>query len=178
MKPFSDKIIFVDTEFTGLDPYNAELLSVGMVKLNGEEFYIEIEHKEEISDGFVKSQVLPYLIEEKISREEAKKKILEFVGKEKPFMVATSPFYDVICLHKLFGVENSPFNIKTIDLNAILFGLGIDPEKDHGGEKPEFYQKLGIDRLKSQLDGTVYRKHHALDDAKFVRELYLKFLEL
>jgi hypothetical protein len=172
MQPFSDQIIFVDTEFSNFDPSAGELLSVGMIKLNGEEFYIETEYSGQMS-GFVKSEVLPYLIGPKVSLEEAKKAILEFVGHNKPFMVGSTLFYDVVYLQKLFGfekMENNPFNVKAIDFASILFGLGIDPEKDHQGKKSEFYQKFGIDKSK-------YKKHHALEDAKFLRDFYLKFLE-
>ena len=42
MKAFSKDVIFVDTEFTDLDPYTGEILSVGMAKPNGDEFYVEI----------------------------------------------------------------------------------------------------------------------------------------
>lgn len=37
------ELIFFDTEFTSLDPYKGEILSIGMVKENGEELYIELE---------------------------------------------------------------------------------------------------------------------------------------
>lgn len=35
-KLFSDNIIFLDTEFSSLDPYKGEMLSVGLVKVNGD----------------------------------------------------------------------------------------------------------------------------------------------
>ena len=40
----SDNIIFIDTEFRDLDPYRGELLSIDMVKMTGEEIYIELDY--------------------------------------------------------------------------------------------------------------------------------------
>ena len=36
MKTFSKNIIFIDTEFSTLDPCKGEILSIGIVKLSGE----------------------------------------------------------------------------------------------------------------------------------------------
>jgi hypothetical protein len=46
LEPFEKKnIVFIDTEFSDLDPYKGEVLSIGAIKLTGEEFYIEIENE-------------------------------------------------------------------------------------------------------------------------------------
>jgi DNA polymerase III epsilon subunit-like protein len=51
LEPYEKKnIVFIDTEFTDLDPYKGELLSVGIVKLSGEELYIEFEQNSESSE--------------------------------------------------------------------------------------------------------------------------------
>src|SRR4030066_1628453 len=44
MKPFSDNIVFLDTEFSSLDPYKGEILSIGLVKMNGDGLYLELEY--------------------------------------------------------------------------------------------------------------------------------------
>ncbi len=44
MKSFSENIIFFDTEFSSLNPYEGEILSIGLVKPNGEELYLELEY--------------------------------------------------------------------------------------------------------------------------------------
>jgi hypothetical protein len=38
--PYSDNIVFVDTEFSGLEHYLGELISIGLVKPGGEELYL------------------------------------------------------------------------------------------------------------------------------------------
>ncbi len=100
--PFSDNIVFVDTEFTSLDPYKGELLSVGLVKLNGEELYVELEWDGAV-DKWVQEHVVPFLTEEKIGREEAAKRIKKFVGDGEPFMVAYVNQFDALYLYKLCG---------------------------------------------------------------------------
>ena len=49
MKSFSDNIIFLDAEFSTLDPYEGEILSIGLVKLNGDNLYLELEYNGPLS---------------------------------------------------------------------------------------------------------------------------------
>jgi hypothetical protein len=74
-KPFSGNIIFFDTEFTGNDISAGEVLSIGMVKPNGEELYLELEFQGEVS-GWVKKNIIPTLILTKTKRVKAIKKLL------------------------------------------------------------------------------------------------------
>lgn len=39
---FIKPLIFFDSEFSSLNPYEGEILSIGMVKENGDEFYLEL----------------------------------------------------------------------------------------------------------------------------------------
>lgn len=169
LQPFEQKnILFLDTEFTDLNPYKGEILSIGMVKLSGEELYIELEHKGESSD-WVKKHILKMLDGPKFSREQAVEQVREFLGDEMPFAVAFVDNYDVIYLTKIFGAGKLPFKWMTIDFASILFAVGINPVKyqlDGEGAK-DFYKKIGVDVKK-------YRHHHALDDARLLREVWLK----
>ena len=173
MKPYSDNIIFMDTEFSSLNPYKGEILSIGLVKLNGEELYLELEYDGEVSD-FVKDNVLPYLKSKKVSRDKAREKIKEFISGKESYLVAYVDSYDSIYWNKLFKIKDStkddqqPAFWMTIDFASILFGLGIDPESYNYKDKKNFYKEIGVDASK-------YREHHALDDAKLLREVYLKF---
>lgn len=172
LEPFEKKnIIFIDTEFSDLDPYKGELLSVGIVKLNGDELYLEFEHDGESND-WVKKNIIPTLTASKLSREQVAIEIKEFLGDSQPFAVAFIDNYDVIYLTKLFGAGNLPFRWVTIDFATILFAIGINPVKfqlDNSGAR-SFYKKLGID-MKN------YRQHHALDDAKLLRDVWLKVVK-
>lgn len=169
MKLFSDNIIFFDTEFSDLDPYKGEILSMGLVKLNGEELYLELEYDGEVSD-WVKENVTTLLTQEKISREKAIEKIKQFVDNAEPYLVGYVNQFDAVYLYKLLGSEKNPFHWIPIDFASILFAFGVRPERYNWQDKDNFYQEIGIDHSK-------YRKHHALDDAKLLREVYLKFIE-
>lgn len=172
LKPYETKnIIFIDTEFTDLNPYKGEVLSIGIVKLNGEELYIELEQKTETSD-WVKKNILKNLNGPKLSKQQADRQVREFLGKSMPYAVGFVDNYDVIYLTKIFGAGKLPFKWMTIDFASILFAIGVNPVKfqqDSEGAK-SFYKKLGIDTKK-------YRHHHALDDAKILREVWLKMVE-
>lgn len=163
--PFSDNVIFFDTEFSSLDPYVGEILSIGMVKHSGEELYLELEYGGEYSE-WVQEHLLDTLTQEKVSREEAQKQVTDFVGDAKPYLVAYVNQFDVIYTYKLFGVDGHPFYWLPIDFAAILFGLGVDPEQYYKNQK-EFVRSLGI-------DAEQFTQHHALDDARLLREVYLK----
>lgn len=166
--PPSENIIFYDGEFTSLDPYTGELLSVAMVKPSGEEFYTEIEYGGEVSD-WDKKYVLPHLRGNFVSRKEARDSIAQFLGKKQPHLVCFVPQYDMIFLHKLFEVESKdqnilPYHWMPIDFASILFSLGINPQY-YSDMNPDFFSNLNIDYMK-------YKKHNALDDAKLLKETY------
>ena len=172
-RPFSDNIIFVDTEFSTLDPYKGEILSVGLVKPDGTELYLELEHEGEVSD-WVKENIRHMLTQPKVSRAEARKRIRDFVGPGKPYMVTFVTQFDSIYLYKLFETDNPredafPFHKWPIDFAAILFANGRDPEHILDA-KSALMKELGI-------DATRYRDHHALDDAKLLREAWMKFFQ-
>lgn len=166
LRIFSDNIVFFDTEFSDLDPYKGELLSVGLVKPTGEEFYIEIEYDGEVSD-WVKENVVPYFIGPKVSREEAKEKIRDFLGPTTPYLVSYVNQFDAIYWYKLFGMDNHPAYWIPIDFASILFTLGFNPGSL---SNDDFLDDLGVDVSK-------YQKHNALDDAKLLKEVYVKFFK-
>jgi DNA polymerase III epsilon subunit-like protein len=173
MKPFSDNIIFWDTEFTSLDPYKGELLSLAFVKPDGSELYIELDYKGDM-DEWVKQNVIPTLTQPKISREEAIQKMTEFMGPSRPFLVAYVNQFDTIYLYKLLKTDSStknyPFHWMQLDISSMLFGLGIDPERFSFKHKDSLVKELGIDFSK-------YKEHNALDDARLLRDIYLKLVE-
>lgn len=168
MEIFSKNIIFVDTEFSTLDPYKGELLSVGIVKLNGESLYLEIEFNGETS-LWVEKHILPTLKNKKVSREKAIQIINKFVGKKKPYAIGFIPQHDTLYMYKLFGTDNHPFHWFPIDFASILFSQGINP--DDYFEK-SFLNKIGVDTTKYK------HTHNALDDATLLREVFIKFFKL
>ena len=169
LKSFSDNIVFFDTEFSSLDPYEGELLSVGLVKMTGEELYLEIEDEGVTSCDWVKEHVLPLLDGEKVSRSEARRQINDFIGESKPYALAYVDQYDAIYTRKLFNGEELPFHWISLDFASMLFLMGISPEIFDKHHKEEFLKEWGF------ADDS-YRNHHALDDARLLREVYGEFL--
>jgi DNA polymerase-3 subunit epsilon len=174
IKPYTDNLIFFDTEFSSLDPYKGEVLSIGMVKMNGEELYLEVECKEEPSE-WVKENVVPLLTQPKVSREEATKKIIEFAGKENSYLVSYVIEFDAPFLYKLIGVTQKkgnrefPYHWIILDFASMLFSIGKNPGSFASKDKNAMVKELGIDMSK-------YKEHHALDDAKMLKEAYLKLI--
>lgn len=164
MGPFSSNVIFVDTEFSDLDPNKGEILSIGLIKMSGASLYLELEHNESCS-AWVEQHIIPMLTERKYSRLDAIHKISRFVGRGRPYMMSYVNQYDAIYLKKLFGRRRMPFNWIPIDFASLLFALSIDPNSDL-----DLAKKLG-------LDPSNYQKHHALDDARLLRDMYLRIID-
>lgn len=120
-KPFSKNIIFLDTEFSSLDPYVGEILSIGIVKLSGEELYLELEYDGPVNP-WVRQNILPTLKNKKFKRTEAVTLIKKFVGKKKPYAVSFVNQYDVIYTYKLFNNKKCPFYWLPIDFLQFFLG--------------------------------------------------------
>jgi DNA polymerase III subunit epsilon len=171
MKQFSDNIIFFDSEFSSFDTKKGELLSIGMVKMNGEELYLELESTIE-PEEWVKENVVPYLTGEKISPAEAIEKIKKFAGSSTPFLLSYVNVYDAVYLKNILGPgKNNIFHWMTIDIASMFFAIGLNPEAFGDADRDGTFEKMGIDWKK-------YREHHALDDAKLLREFYIKFFNV
>ncbi len=166
-KPHSDNIIFFDTEFTDLDIRVGELLSIGMVKPTGQELYVELEYTGK-PHPWVEKNVIPYLTGNKIYKDDVIRQIKEFVGDDKPFMMAYVNQFDAVYWYDFFGsAKEHPFYWIPIDFASIMFSAGYDPSS-MGSDK--FFKELDIDK-------SSYSQHNALDDAKLLKETYLKFID-
>lgn len=165
MKPYSENIIFLDTEFTDLNCKVGELLSIGLIKYTGEELYLELESTGPVHP-WVQEKVLPYLTQPKVSREVAREKIKEFVGDTQPYLMAYVNQFDAIYWYELFGSpKEHPAYWIPIDFASILFGLGYSP---NSMGKHDFFKQLGVNKEN-------FQEHNALTDARLLKETYLKF---
>lgn len=166
LRIFSENIVFFDTEFSDLDAESGKLLSIGMVKMDGEELYLEIEYDGEPSD-WVKENVIPFLNSEKVSEEEARDRIRSFLGDASPYLLSYVNQFDAIFWYKLFGARTHPAAKIPIDFSSMLFTLGFNPGSL---SNDDFLDDLGVDPGK-------YQKHNALDDARLLKEVYVKFFK-
>ncbi|MCK4636107.1 MAG: hypothetical protein KAT32_04555 [Candidatus Moranbacteria bacterium] len=170
-KPFSDDIVFFDAEFTCSGVLKGELMSIGMISLDGKkELYLELEYNDICMSDWTRENVEPYLKGESVSRKEMKKQIREFCGKSEPFLVATVNQYDMAFWHDLFDGEEEPIHRIPIDFASILFGLGLNPAREISAEKKTFFAQFGINLDDFQL-------HNSLDDVRLMRELYVKLMK-
>jgi DNA polymerase III epsilon subunit-like protein len=166
---FSHDVVFFDTEFSSLNPYKGEILSLGMVKPDGSELYLELEYEGDY-DPWVRQHLLHTLTAAKVSRAKAAEQVQAFVGPGKPRAVAYVNQFDTLYLHKLLGgVEGSPFYWIPVDFAAMLFALGYDPEHYYRQDST-FFQKLGVDPAN-------FTQHNALDDARLLQATYLALAE-
>ncbi len=163
-------IIFFDTEFTYLDARKGELLSLGLVKDSGEELYIEFDQPpHDRMDPWVIEHVLPSLAGNSISKEDAKVKIREFVGTDRPYLMAYVNQFDSIYWYDLFSdPQKHPAFWIPIDFASILFAHGFDPESMG---KQEFFDRIGVAKTDYATRG-----HNAIEDARLLREVYHKFM--
>ncbi len=166
IRTFSENIVFFDTEFSDLDSETGKLLSIGMVRPDGEELYLEIEYEVEPND-WVKENVVPFLKGKKVSEEEARDKIRSFLGDTSPYLLSYVNQFDAIYWYKLFGARTHPAAKIPLDFSSMLFTLGFNPGSL---SNDDFLDDLGIDASK-------YQKHNALDDAKLLKEVYVKFFK-
>ncbi len=167
IKPYTKNVIFFDTEFSSLDLCKGEILSLAFVKLRGEELYLELEHSGEV-DEWPRNNILPNLTKDKVNKEQAIKLIEKFIGNGKPYVVAYVNQFDMAYFYKLFGLDNfnDKFSWIPIDYASILFSLGINPDV-LVDRKKSFFDKI-------QIDLSNYTQHNALDDARLLKEVYLR----
>lgn len=152
-RPFSANVTFLDTEFSSLNPY--KIWSWNM------------------TDRLViRSKKILFLLLQagkKVSRGEAVKQITNFIGTTEPYAVSYVNQFDTLYAYKLFGTDKHPFFWLPINFASILFGMGIDPEFCYPLDKNNFFGKIGV-------DASNYQIHNALDDAKLLREAYVKMV--
>lgn len=153
----------MDWEFTGLYTDWTEFVSLALVKENWDELYMEIEYKWNVVD-WVKDNIVPHLKWKVITKEEAKKQILEFVWNEKPYLMSYVNQFDWMWICGLFWVWEVPFYWVPLDFATMLFQKWIIPELT----TPEDLAKKYWITLENR------KKHTALNDARLIRELYQK----
>jgi DNA polymerase III epsilon subunit-like protein len=166
---FSENVVFFDAEFTSLDPRNGEILSIAIIKPSGEELYLEVERKNDPVHPWVKENILPLLDGNPITQEATCERIEHFIGDSAPYLISYVSHFDTAFLHKLFGDGRWPFHRDPIDFASMLFSAGLNPTN-----------LLENDRVLSEAMGVepsdACRMHHALNDARLLRDTYGKFL--
>jgi hypothetical protein len=161
-------LIFIDTEFTGLDP-GADLISIGLAAENKQTFYAELTDTYQVENvsPFVRREVLPHL-EGGICRmtmAEVSRRLTVWLGDfAQPVQLATdSPVWDWPWIQRLcHRPDGWPVN-----LNDQPLVLEFDADKG----------KRFSNALEAAFkDGL--RRHHALDDAIANRAAWFATLDI
>ena len=145
--------LFLDTEFTDLRA--PELLSLGIVSEATDEFYAELVFNRAVCSPFVATTVLPLLANEPRARENVADDLRGWLARfENPVIVYDSPT-DWAMFLWLFA-----------DVQVPADGLLLE------------YDQWGWQRFGKNIDAyfknhRTARRHHALHDAKALREAWL-----
>ena len=126
--------IWFDTEFIE-DGKTIELISIGMVRADGNVFYREAECDHSKADDWVKQNVLTQLTGDTVPREQIRNDILAFCG-ESPEFWAYYADYDWVVLCQLFGrmidlPDHWPMFCN--DVQQLRYNMGASlPEQESG----------------------------------------------
>lgn len=160
---------FYDTEFIE-DGKTIDLISIGIVAEDGREYYaISTEFKEKKASDWVKENVLRHLPPRKVnpmyesprlveasrawkSRQKIKEDIIKFIGDDKPEFWAYYADYDHVALCQLFGT------MMDLPKGWPMYTRDI--------------KQLCDDKGNPQLPEQGKGEHHALADARWVKEAY------
>lgn len=128
--------IYLDTEFTSLNRYQAKLISLALVVPEGPEFYAELTDTWSPADcsSFVMDTVLPLLDHANHGRttEQARAELLTFLQPLGPVEIITdAPDHDWPLLLWLAGPAGLPANV-----HPEPGLLSIDLDADYAGEEP------------------------------------------
>lgn len=169
IKPFSDNIIFMDAEFSSIDPNTGEIISIGMIKPEGEELYLEIEYNPDLLDEWVKKNVVPSLSGNTINKDQARKLIKNFIGDNEPYVITYIGQFDTVFYWKLFGIPKDKPTYRhwfPIDFASLLFFHNIEPK--------DYLKKQ--ERL-SHINASGAKTHNALYDARLLKEAYYQLID-
>lgn len=170
-------LVFLDTEFTGTHAFTT-LVSLGLTTLDEKEFYVSL-------NDYDKDQVSPWLKEnvfnhidesQSISKQEALPQLIDYLnsvrGEGEINLISAGKNQDIVLFFELWHAlhpDRTYFHTSLLpdylnhrrhfDLNTLLFAGEIDP-------------KINRDTwIDHRIQGEA---HHALHDARVVRECFLK----
>ena len=164
MIAFAAMKLFLDTEFSESNLLRAELVSLALVSENGRECYLERDPLPEQCSAFVRANVYPLL-----DRETAAVVDVEFTRQVRaflreipePFIIADFPGDQCFCEVALTGFQSPRSALADCGpMPAIRWRIEEDPEL--------------ADRIERWFAARPEaRRHHALTDARALRECWL-----
>ncbi len=181
MRGIEKKIVFIDTEFTGEHAYTT-LVALGLVTLDGQELYLAFNDYDpsQVTDWLRKNVLSKIDPDRSISGRQGYLELQKFLesysGGEKVFVVSAGLAQDItlfleifkhkseeaVQFHALHDLPDYLHHFAFIDLNTLFRCTGVPPMVDR-----EAY----VGRATASTE-----RHNALEDAKIVRECFLKLV--
>ena len=146
-----------DTEFHE-EPGRLELISIGIVSEDGREFYAEnVEYDVTRASNWLWKNVIPHLTGSATTRKNIAERIDLFVGLHPEFWAYNAP-YDWVLLCQLYGsLMNTPGSWSSYVNDVLWLRDQVDPRG-----------KVQVPPPKTP--------HHALEDARWCRNLYNAYM--
>ncbi len=169
----SEEYIVYDTETTGLNVKEAEILSIGAVKIKGNKiltsqtFEIYLKNSKEISTESIEIHgIRPCDLDDAKDSEEAIKSFLNFIGSRT--LIGYFLEFDVAMINKytkdILGIQ---LPNKMIEVSEIYYDLQI-------GRIPQGNVDLRFDTMLKKYDVPNMGVHNAVNDAIMTAMIYLK----
>lgn len=181
--------IFMDTEFTGLHK-NTTLISIGLISEDGRKFYAEFnDYDKSQIDGWIKENVLPYLIVTKAEYYQKRNKEMfvppyftygskKFIAKklqewlesfgEDIQLVSDVCHYDMMLFCDIYG---HAFNIPKC-VNPVCHDINQDIAEHYNISEKEAFD-MSREEI-ANMDEKKVEKHNALYDAIIIKKIYEK----
>lgn len=168
-------LVFIDTEFTGFE--TKDLISLGAVTSDGQEFYVEIsDFKRENASSFVEETVIPLLDLPRHGKpfEEAKAAFKAWLSKQEQPVLVCDHGIDLKVLE--FFVEPALLTSAIVLPYMHQEHLLLLSEKGHDVMAlVESYEDMLASVRERHLEACGGQVHHALTDAQRNRQCHLQF---
>ncbi|GAB6072534.1 3'-5' exonuclease [Venenivibrio stagnispumantis] len=172
-EPPEDEFVAFDTETTGLNPKEDDILSIGAVKIKNnqillsERFYQLVKPVKEINEESIKIHGLRKKdLENGIDVYEAIDKFVRFVGNRT--LVGYYIEFDIAMINKYFKkLSGTTLPNRYIDISGLYYDYKI-------GIIPQGNVDLRLDTIIKDLDIPTFGKHDALNDAIITAMIFLK----
>jgi hypothetical protein len=162
-------LLFLDTEFTGLDQAKPDLISIGMVDEAGREFYAELpeSHWTVQCNEWVHNNVLPHLWDGDYTKSESETRdaLFNWISSiaEQTIIVTDYPEVDFY-LHLWRLLPKWPKNLDIKPVQFSVWSLGDD-------------KQAALQQVMDAYFNAEHPRHHALHDAHALRRCYQYAIE-
>ncbi|MDG1157115.1 MAG: 3'-5' exonuclease [Litorivicinaceae bacterium] len=167
------EVVSLDCEMTGLDTKNDHIVSIGAVKIDGnqvktgESFEAMIDHRQWLSEESIRiHRIRKVDLDDAVSIETAVMAMIEFIG-NRPILGYNLRF-DLKFLDRYtkpllgFSLPNQMIELSDLYRKSVV------------SKRPDVVPHLGFEEILDDLDVPIFGRHTALGDATTVAMAYIK----